>query len=278
MAAPDLGNLRADSGLEKLNSYMSSRSYISGYQPSQDDSLTAAKLLGPPSACKYPHAFRWYKHVSAFHPEEQASWPKGVMKQETKKQEDDDIDLFGKEDGMAGIADRYESRMQRLTHLCTHAHAVVCVCLAEGDDDDAAEIEKLKAKKKEEAAGKKKKEVINKSSLVIEIKPASAETDLDEIARLAKGIQMEGLTWGEAVKKVPVAFGLYKLQLSCVIIDDKVNTNEITDLIEALGMTEEQKEKLRKRQECEDEEEEGDEDEEADGLVQSAEIVSFNKL
>ncbi|KAL8447213.1 hypothetical protein Emed_004536 [Eimeria media] len=243
MAAPDLGNLRADSGLEKLNAYMSSRSYISGYQPSQDDSLTAAKLLGPPSACKYPHAYRWYKHVSAFHPEEQASWPKGVMKQETKKQEDDDIDLFG-------------------------------------DDDDAAEVEKLKAKKKEEAAGKKKKEVINKSSLVIEIKPASAETDLDEIARLAKGIQMEGLTWGEAVKKVPVAFGLYKLQLSCVILDDKVNTNEITDQIEALGMTEEQKEKLRKRQECEEEEddEEGDEDEEADGLVQSAEIVSFNKL
>ncbi|KAL8272074.1 hypothetical protein Esti_004009 [Eimeria stiedai] len=240
MAAPDLGNLRADSGLEKLNSYMSSRSYISGYQPSQDDSLTAAKLLGPPSAGRHPHAFRWYKHVSAFHPEEQASWPKGTMKQETKKQqEDDDIDLFG-------------------------------------DDDDAAEVEKLKAKKKEEAAGKKKG-VINKSSLVIEIKPASAETDLDEIARLAKGIQMEGLTWGEAAKKVPVAFGLYKLQLSCVIVDDKVDTSEITDQIEALGMTEEQKEKLRKRQECEEEEDE-DENEEAGGLVQSAEIVSFNKL
>ncbi|KAL8436994.1 hypothetical protein Efla_007848 [Eimeria flavescens] len=243
MAAPDLGNLRADSGLEKLNSYMSSRSYITGYQPSQDDSLTAAKLLGPPSACKYPHAYRWYKHITAFHAAEQASWPKGAIKQETKKQqEDDDIDLFG-------------------------------------DDDDAGEMEKLKAKKKEEAGGKKKKEVINKSSLVIEIKPASAETDLDEIARLAKGIQMEGLTWGEAIKKVPVAFGLYKLQLSCVILDDVVNTNEITDQIEALGMTEEQKERLRKRQECEEEEEEeGDDEDEVEGLVQSAEIVSFNKL
>lgn len=43
---------------------------------------------------------------------------------------------------------------------------------ASGDDDDDAELEALKAKKKEEA-GKKKKVVINKSSLVIEIKPAS---------------------------------------------------------------------------------------------------------
>lgn len=75
---------------------------------------------------------------------------------------------------------------------------------------------------------------------------------------------------------MPVAFGLYKLQLSCVILDDIVNTSDITDQLEALGMTEEQKEKLRKRQECEDDEE--DEDEEPEGLVQSAEIVSFNKL
>ena len=44
-----------------------------------------------------------------------------------------------------------------------------------GDDDNAEEMEKLKAKKKEEAGGKKKKEVINKSSLVIEVKPASKQ-------------------------------------------------------------------------------------------------------
>lgn len=239
VAAPEFGNLRADSGLEKLNTFMANRSYISGYTPSQDDSLTAAKLMGAPSANKYPHAFRWHKHITSFHANEQATWPKGMIKEEAKKQEvDDDIDLFG--------------------------------------DDDGSDMEKLKAKKKEEAGGKKK-EVVNKSSLVIEVKPASADSDLDEIARLAKAIKVEGMTWGEAVKKVPVAFGLFKLQLSCVILDDVVNTSDITDQLEALGMTEEQKEKLRKRQECEDEEDE-DEDEEPEGLVQSAEIVSFNKL
>lgn len=95
MAVPEFGNLRADSGLEKLNTYMSTRSYISGYAPSQDDCLTAAKMLGAPSANKYPHAFRWYRHITSFHPNEQASWPQGVIKPESKKQEDDDIDLFG---------------------------------------------------------------------------------------------------------------------------------------------------------------------------------------
>lgn len=237
MGAPDLGNLKADSGLQKLNDYLLSRSYISGYTPTQDDVITAAKLLGAPSSSKYPNAYRWYKHINSFHPNEQALWQQGTIKVETKKQEqDEDIDLFG--------------------------------------DDDKQEMEKLKAKKKSEAAPKKK-QVINKSSLVIEIKPASTDTDLDEIVRLTKQIKMEGLTWGEAVKKVPVAFGLYKLQLSCIIIDDVVNTTDITEQIEGLGMNEEQKEKLKKRQEGGDSD---GEDEEDEGLVQSAEIVSFNKL
>lgn len=104
---------------------------------------------------------------------------------------------------------------------------------------------------------------------------SGTDTDLDEIVRLTKQIKMEGLTWGEAVKKVPVAFGLYKLQLSCIIVDDIVNTSDITEQIESLGMNEQQKEKLKKRQERGDSDEEDDDEE---GLVQSAEIVSFNKL
>lgn len=68
---------------------------------------------------------------------------------------------------------------------------------------------------------------------------------------------------------------LMPYQLCCTILDDVVNTNEIVDQIESLGMTPEQLEKLHKRQE---EGEEDDEDEETYGLVQSAEIVSFNKL
>ncbi|CAN0438917.1 unnamed protein product, partial [Scytosiphon promiscuus] len=42
-----------------------------------------------------------------------------------------------------------------------------------------------------------------------------------------------GLVWGEAHKLVPVAFGVKKLVLSCVVEDDKVGVEDITDVIEA---------------------------------------------
>ncbi|CAB39068.2 hypothetical protein C923_00639 [Plasmodium falciparum UGT5.1] len=121
----------------------------------------------------------------------------------------------------------------------------------------------------------KKKEVINKSSLIIDIKPYGENTDLDEVLKLVKNITMEGLTWGKAHKKTPFAFGLFKLQVSCVIVDDLVNTDELIETIENLGLDNEQ---LQKKKQMDDDEENYDEDDEIGGLVQSAEIISFNKL
>ncbi|ETW20519.1 hypothetical protein PFAG_00510 [Plasmodium falciparum Santa Lucia] len=121
----------------------------------------------------------------------------------------------------------------------------------------------------------KKKEVINKSSLIIDIKPYGENTDLDEVLKLVKNITMEGLTWGKAHKKTPFAFGLFKLQVSCVIVDDLVNTDELIETIENLGLDNEQ---LQKKKQMDDDEENYDEDDEIEGLVQSAEIISFNKL
>ncbi|KAL8273921.1 hypothetical protein Esti_002244 [Eimeria stiedai] len=140
-------------------------------------------------------------------------------------------------------------------------------------EEDKEALKRLAVAKKSE---KKKKEVVNKSMLVIEIKPNSSETSLDEIAAQVRKIHMEGLTWGENVKKVPIAYGLYKLQVQCVIVDDLVNTELITDTIEEIGMTEGDKKKREARMEGGGDEEE--EEEEMSGLVQSAEIVSFNKL
>jgi len=74
--------------------------------------------------------------------------------------------------------------------------------------------------------------------------------------------------------QIPMAFGLHKLQVGCVVQDDLVSTDELCEKIENVGMTEEQ---MAKRKAIDEGEEEGDEDEEL-GLVQSCEIVSFNKL
>ncbi|VWU52241.1 elongation factor 1 (EF-1), putative [Hepatocystis sp. ex Piliocolobus tephrosceles] len=138
------------------------------------------------------------------------------------------------------------------------------------NEENATDIGNAKATKKE------KKPVINKSSLIIDIKPYGEETDLDEVLKLLKKIEMEGLTWGKAHKKMPFAFGLFKLQVSCVIIDDLINTDELIESIENIGLNEEQRKKkkeLRKQMEDDD-----DIEDDIEGLVQSAEIISFNKL
>eukprot|EP00922_Rhytidocystis_sp_ex-Travisia-forbesii_P018194 GHVS01027074.1.p2 GENE.GHVS01027074.1~~GHVS01027074.1.p2 ORF type:complete len:274 (+),score=64.40 GHVS01027074.1:96-824(+) len=239
-AAVEFGNLKSDSGLTKLNEYMTSRSYVCGYTPTQDDAMTLSKLLGPPGCCKLPHAYRWYKHVSSFSDMQRTAWPKGKMVAADKKAKEEDFDLFGEDDGNAAAA-------------------------------------KELAEKRKEGAPKPKKVVINKSSLVIEVKPNNIDTDLEAVWDLVKNITIEGVTWGIGHKKVPIAFGLYKLQVSCVILDDLVNTEEIMEQIEALGMDPKvAAERKKKREEGGEEEEEDEED--SPGLVQSAEIVSFNKL
>lgn len=61
-------------------------------------------------------------------------------------------------------------------------------------------------------------------------------------------IEMDGLVWG-ASKLVPVGYGINKLQIICVIEDDKVSVDLLTETI----------------QEFED-------------FVQSVDIAAFNKI
>ncbi|CDJ38969.1 elongation factor 1, putative [Eimeria tenella] len=149
-----------------------------------------------------------------------------------------------------------------------------------GDDaeDSAAALKQLSAAKQQQQQQqrKQKQPVVNKSMLVIEVKPNDAETDLNEIGNEIKQIQIEGLTWGENQKKVPLAFGLYKLQVQCVIVDDLVNTDTVIERIEEIGLSEENK--IKKRKLLEENENDSEDEDELHGLVQSAQIVSFNKL
>lgn len=46
-------------------------------------------------------------------------------------------------------------------------------------------------------------------------------------------IEADGLLWG-AAKLVPLAFGIHKLQISCVVEDDKVSIDWLTEQLEAL--------------------------------------------
>lgn len=135
-----------------------------------------------------------------------------------------------------------------------------------------------KAKKESEVTKKTKKPVINKSTLVIEVKPNDISTNLDEIERHVRAIKMDGLEWSAASKKVPVAFGLQKLQVGCVIVDDLVDTEDIIENIECIGLTQDQTERYKRSRDCGGSVSENEDEEEPCGMVQSANIVSFQKL
>lgn len=148
--------------------------------------------------------------------------------------------------------------------------------VGEETPEEAAAVAAMKAAPKKEEK-KVKKPIINKSQLVIDIKPVSLDTDLTLVEKLVRDIKMEGVEWSVTCKKLPVAFGLMKLQIGCNIIDDLVNTDDIIEKIECLGLDEAKAAEKAKRRDAGDSDDEG-EDEEDEGLVQSAEIVSFNKL
>lgn len=116
------------------------------------------------------------------------------------------------------------------------------------EDDEAAE--KLKADRVKAYTDKKSKKpaLIAKSSILMDVKPWDDETDMAELEKCVRSVTMDGHLWG-ASKLVPLAYGIKKLQICCVIEDEKVSVDELQEKI----------------QEFED-------------FVQSVDIAAFNKI
>ncbi|XP_055591938.1 uncharacterized protein LOC129743718 isoform X2 [Uranotaenia lowii] len=129
--------------------------------------------------------------------------------------EDDDVDLFGSDE--------------------------------EGEDKAAAE---LREKRLAEYAAKKSKKpaLIAKSNVILDIKPWDDETDMKQMELEVRKITADGLLLG-ASKLVPLAYGIHKLQLSCVIEDDKISVDWLQEEIEKI-----------------------------EDFVQSVDIAAFNKI
>lgn len=99
-------------------------------------------------------------------------------------------------------------------------------------DDEEAEPEVEKPKPKVEVKAKKPKPIA-KTILVFDVKVYEAETNLDELAAKVLSLKIDGLTWNTEYKQLDVAYGIKKLQIGCVIEDDKVMTDDIFDQITA---------------------------------------------
>jgi elongation factor 1-beta len=110
-----------------------------------------------------------------------------------------------------------------------------------GSDDDEPAAPKEKKPKKEAKKEEPKKEVkkkekpIAKSIVVFEVKVYEVMTDeqLETLAKKCLELKLDGLVWNNTPKYLDVAFGVRKIQLGCVIEDDKVLTDDIFDQITA---------------------------------------------
>ncbi|GAV56548.1 EF1_GNE domain-containing protein [Cephalotus follicularis] len=202
----DLGSA---SGLKKLDDYLLTRSYITGYQASKDDITVYANLSKAPSS-EYVNVSRWYSHIDAllrisgvsaegcgvtiegFVPVEEeaiATPPVADTKAAADEDDDDDVDLFGEET----------------------------------EEEKKAAEERAAAVK---ASGKKKES--GKSSVLLDVKPWDDETDMKKLEEAVRSVQMEGLLWG-ASKLVPVGYGIKKLSIMMTIVDDLVSVDNVIE-------------------------------------------------
>lgn len=145
------------------------------------------------------NAVRWFNHIASFSTEERKSFGSGAAAAPAAAAaaDDDDFDMFGDEEEDEEAAAR-----------------------------NAQRIADYNAKK----AAKGKPAVVAKSSVLLDCKPWDDETDMVAFEKEVRTIEMEGLVWG-ASKLVPVAYGLKKLQIGCVIEDEKVSTEVLEEKI-----------------------------------------------
>ncbi|KAI8088033.1 uncharacterized protein B0P05DRAFT_635245 [Gilbertella persicaria] len=103
-----------------------------------------------------------------------------------------------------------------------------------GSDDEEVdeEAEKIKAQRVAEYNAKKanKPKTIAKTTVTLDVKPWDDETNMEELTAGVKGIEMDGLLWGGS-QLVAIGYGIKKLQINCVVEDDKVLMDDLTDAI-----------------------------------------------
>jgi len=103
---------------------------------------------------------------------------------------------------------------------------------ADGEAGDPAAAIIAKKNAEREAAKRALKGVSNaKSSVILDIKPEDSDTDLEHLLAEIKLIQKEGLTWG-GHEFIPVAFGIKKIRLICVVVDELVSVDDLQESIQ----------------------------------------------
>jgi len=216
------GDVSTPAGLGKLNEHLKSHSYVQGYEPTLLDTSTFEAIKAAPGS-SHPYALRWYNHIKSFgdarkkFPVASAAAANNNANSNSAPAaaDDDDVDLFASD---------------------------------EEEDAEAAKIREARLQAYADKKSQKGPGPVAKSSVVLDVKPWDDETDMQEMEKRVRTIEMDGLVWG-ASKLVPVGYGIKKLQIMCVVEDEKVSIDLLTEQI----------------QEFED-------------IVQSVDVAAFNKI
>ena len=118
------------------------------------------------------------------------------------------------------------------------------------DEEESAEAARIREERLATYNAKKSKKptLIAKSSVLLDVKPWDDETDMNAMQEQVRTIKWDGLVWG-AAKLVAVGYGISKLQIMCIIEDEKISIDELSEEIEKF-----------------------------EDLVQSVDIAAFNKI
>ncbi|KAF8824608.1 hypothetical protein F5879DRAFT_148471 [Lentinula edodes] len=188
--------------LSKLDQHLATRTYVEGYTPSQADVHVFKALPSAPDP-SLVNVTRWYKHIASYAPEH-ASLSGSSKAGEAfissaapaPAEEDDEIDLFGE------------------------------------DEEEDEEAERVKAERVAAYNAKKanKPKTIAKSVVTLEVKPWDDETDMEALEKSVRSIEKDGLVWGSSTL-VAIGYGIKKLQITLVIEDEKISTDELQEEI-----------------------------------------------
>jgi len=199
-----IGDIKSESGLKRLNDYLENRSYIEGYNASQSDTLVFEAIGSSPDS-KFVHLKRWFTQINSYG-NERKQFPGlkktladfGITGEQKATDNDDDFELFG--------------------------------------SDEEVDEEAEKAKQERVAAYQEKKSKkpgpIAKSNVILDVKPWDDETDMKLMEEKVRSINCDGMVWGVS-KLVPLAYGIFKLQIVCVVEDEKVSIDWLTEEIES---------------------------------------------
>ncbi|KAI9763983.1 MAG: Translation elongation factor 1 beta [Geoglossum simile] len=249
-------NIASTARAAYLDKWLSTRSYITLHEPTSGDKDCFLSLKISPSSQQYPHLYRWLKHIASY----KSQFP-------ALKAASDGSEISSLKEALAKLPQADSDAKAEEAGDETDEEFT----LSGDDETPEQEMERLEQERKrqEELKMKSKPKKVAMSTVVFDINVLRVRTDLKNLDKEVRKIEMDGLRWGVS-KFVGVAYGIQKLRIEMVIEDEKVSTNDLQKDI--MSITEE-----ISQEEIDDDEIDDEYVLKRVPYVQSVEIASFQK-